>query len=197
MSKTYKLCLAAVLTAIGVSLNVLSFSSGTFLGRVSFVYCFCYISGIYLGPVGGFLVAVLADILQSLIFPQPGPYVVFLTISNGLIAGFCGLTYKYFKNMRPELSILIGAVLGYIFCSGIISAFGEALMLFDIYPYTLAKTIGAGLGFDVASASLGQRFIMMAFSKFATQWAWILLNYLITIIIYRSTYVIMKKIKKN
>ena len=196
MSKTYKLALAAVLTGIGVALNVCSISTGTFLGRVSFVYSFCYLAGVYLGPLGGCLVAMLADVLQCLFFPQPGPYVVFLTISNGLIAAFCGIGFKYFKKLGPELGMLIGAVLGYFICSAGISAFGESLMLFNIYPYTFAKLIGAGLGFDVANATLGQKFVMMSISKLATQWAWIIMNYIITLVIYESTKVIVLKKKK-
>jgi ECF transporter S component (folate family) len=89
---TYFLCMVAVFVAIGFLLNAYFSYQVPGLGRVSLVYAFLYLSGMIFGPVYGFGIAFLADLLGWIIAPQ-GPYVVLIGISNGLTASITGAVF--------------------------------------------------------------------------------------------------------
>lgn len=178
MTKARKLSFMALFVCIGVALNVLTLPSISWFGRISFVYGFCYLAGILFGPVGGLTVAGIADLIQVVAFPQPGPFVPQLTLSNMMMAGIVGLLFKYGKFSNEYVRVGLGALICLFVCSAGLSAWGEATMLFDIYPYTFAKTvIGAGLGIE-------SKFGMMSLAKLCTQWFWVSLNLILTYVIY-------------
>ena len=98
-SKTQRIADMAIFIALGVVLNLCSFQSfGTYLGRISLVYLFCYLSGFILGPWQGFAVAFIADLIPGLLLPQ-GPYSVLIGLSNSLMAMIAGL-YNRYTNWR-------------------------------------------------------------------------------------------------
>ena len=179
MRRTKIIAAMAMLTAIGVVVNIITYPSVTYFGRMSLVYCFCFLAGIWLGPVKGCIVAMLADIIQVVFFAQPGPFVPQITISNGLLAAIMGLMFKT-KLKNLNLKVAIGGIICLFVCSAGISAHGEAMFLFNVYPYTFAKSLGASL-------NITSPYLMVALSKLITQSFWIALNCFLTVMIYLST----------
>ncbi len=177
MSRTRKIADTAILIAIGIVLNLATLPSIDYLGRISFVYSFCYLAGIFLGPVFGMLAAVLADILAFLILPS-GPFVWQITATNGIMALVTGLCYKFLKWKIKETRIIPAAVFSFIFLTLGLSAWGEAVTLFDIFPYTLAKSLGRSL-------NLSSPYLMIAAAKAITQPFWIIVNIIISIVVLR------------
>lgn len=176
MTRTRKLADLAIMVAIGLVLNLATFPPLAFFGRISFVYGFCYLAGAMLGPVNGMIAAVMADILGYLMNSHGGPFVPQIMMTNGLMALFAGLSYKFLKWKSKELRIIPAAVVSFFLLTLGLSAWGEASMLFYIYPYTLAKTLGESL-------NITSPYLMIIVSKSITQPLWISLNVFITIIV--------------
>ncbi|MEG1509159.1 MAG: folate family ECF transporter S component [Clostridia bacterium] len=174
MSSTKKIAYMAMMVTLGICLNMISFSSVQFFGRVSLVYGFCYIVGIMFGPILGACVAMLADILPAVLFPQ-GPWMPLITISLGMMALIVGVCYK-FLNWKIQYRLLLGVVIAFFVCTLCLTPLGET-PLFYMYPYTLAKSIGAGL-------NIKSPYIMLALAKAITQPMWIALNYCITLYLF-------------
>jgi uncharacterized membrane protein len=149
---------------------------GFSFGTISIVYSFCYLAGAILGPVPGMISAILADVLAFLVFPS-GVYVPQLSLANGFMALFSGLACTYLKKIKHvELRLIPAAFLSYILLTMGLAAWGEAMLLFDMYPYTFAHTIGAAINTD-------NPYIMIALSKGITQSIYIVLNLIVSMII--------------
>lgn len=176
MSRTRKLTDMAIMIAVGIVINMATFPPLGIFGRISLVYTFCYITGVFLGPLNGMIAAMAADALGWLLLSHGGPFVPQIMLSNGLMACFSGLCYKYIKWNIKELRIIPSAIISFVVCTLGLSAWGESMMLFDIYPYTLAKTIGESL-------NISSPYLMIAISKSITQPLWIAANILISIVI--------------
>jgi ECF transporter S component (folate family) len=175
MSKSKRIVDLAIFIAIGIVLNLATLPSVTFFGRVCFVYCFCYLSGVFLGPVFGFIAAIAADGLGFLLQPT-GPFVWQVMATNGLMALASGIFYKALKWKVKELRIIPAAVICYFFLTIGLGAWGESVYLFHIYPYTFAKSLGVSLG-------IHSPFLMISLSKAITQPFWIALNLIISIVV--------------
>lgn len=175
MSRTRKIADIAVFAAIGIVINIASFPP-SIVGRVSLVYAYCFLAGIFIGPVNGMVAVMVADILGWIISSAGGPFVPHIMVTNGLMALLAGLSVKHIKWKKKSFSIVPVAIISFVFLTIGLSAWGESMILFDIYPYALAKNIGAVL--DIES-----KFLMVAMSKMVTQPFWILVNMLITIAI--------------
>lgn len=117
------------------------------------------LSGIILGPVGGFVVGILSDLLCYVIKPN-GPWFIGFTISSGLTGLIPGYLYRLFrkKDMRGIRWINLGFVLislAILFGSGlfhfenstlyysdsplnplILVLFVALMLIFSIYPFT-------------------------------------------------------------
>jgi ECF transporter S component (folate family) len=175
MSKTKRIADLAIFIAIGMVLNLATLPSVTFFGRISFVYGFCYLSGVFLGPVYGLIAAVAADGLGYLLLP-PGPFVWQVMATNGLMALASGIFYRLLRWKYKELRIIPAAVICYFLLTIGLAAWGESVYLFNIYPYTFAKSLGASLG-------IHSPFLMVSLAKAITQPFWIALNLIISIIV--------------
>ena len=198
-SKTQRIADMAIFIALGVVLNLCSFQSfGTYLGRISLVYLFCYLSGFILGPWQGFAVAFIADIIPGLLLPQ-GPYSVLIGLSNALMAMIAGL-YNRYTNWRTVFKLLATAGTAFVVCTLGLTALGEttsvfvipigdyeAASLYSLYPYTLAKVIiGQGWGVETP-------YLQMMLSKMISQPLWIVLNGIVTYVIYIRLIPVLEK----
>lgn len=179
MNKARKIADMAIFTAIGVVLNMMSFSSfGLFLGRMSLVYAFCYMVGILYGPLSGACIAMVADLLPAIILPQEGlPPNMLINIGIGLMAFIMGVCVHY-KKGNFNLKFAIGVILSFIVVTLGINSFGETFF-FGMRPYTLARLIGDTLNIE-------NPYLLIMLSKVVTQPFWIVLNSsLVYVIVYK------------
>ena len=180
MNKARKIADMAIFTAIGVVLNIMSFSSYGFFGRMSLVYAYCYIVGILYGPLLGASIAILADLIPALVLPQ-GPFNIFLNLGTGLMAFIVGFCVHYKKRewkIHFNARFAIGIILSFLLVTLGINAYGETMM-FNIYPYTFAKTMGASLG-------ITSPYLMLVLAKAIQQPFWVIMNTAIVyIVVYR------------
>lgn len=209
-SRTQKIADMAIFIALGVVLNLCSFQSfGTYLGRISLVYLFCYLSGFILGPWQGFAVAFIADLIPGIFFPT-GPYSIMISVSNATMALIAGC-YGRYTNWKIIYKLLATVSTSFVLCTLTLTVIGEvnslliipvgeyqAASLYSMYPYTLAKVIiGEGWG-------VKEPYLQMMLAKAIQQPFWIVLNSLVAYVVYarlqpilaRSGYV-AKEEKKN
>lgn len=189
-SRTQKIADMAIFIALGVVLNLCSFQSfGTYLGRISLVYLFCYLSGFILGPWQGFVVAFVADLIPGIFFPT-GPYSIMISVSNATMALIAGCFGRY-TDWKVIWKLIATALTSFAVCTLTLTVIGEvnsvliipvgeyeAASLYSMYPYTLAKVI-IGKGWGVS-----EPYFQMLLAKAIQQPLWIVLNSLVTYVIY-------------
>lgn len=164
--KAKKIADLAILLAIGIIANIVSFNTGTFLGRFSFVYGIAYISGILHGPLAGMCVTMLADLIPALIFPQ-GAWMPLITLGVGCISLIVGICNKYIP-LKFHWRLMIGVIAAFLLSTCLITAYGE-VPLFYIMGYALAKSIGAATGIE-------SPFVLISLAKMISQPLWIVIN---------------------
>lgn len=176
MSRTRNIVDVALMLTIGLVLNLATFPSAGVFGRISFVYLFCYLSGAFLGPWLGMLVAICADILGYFLIPN-GVFVYQISLANGLMALFAGLAYKHIKWKHKELTIIPAAIVSFFLLTLGLAAWGESVYLYNIYPYTLAKTVIA------PATGISSPYLLIAMSKAITQPLWIAISLSLSMVI--------------
>jgi len=139
----------AMMLAIGVVLNIVAFSLPGFGGVASFVYSFMYLCGILFGPLYGFAVAFLADLIGYTLAPA-GVYSPFIGISNGVTAMIVALVFKLrFSNKFYKDTLLV--VFVFICMATILSAYyfgpfyAGGTPIRNDYGYVTGYTSGRGL----------------------------------------------------
>lgn len=189
-SRTQKIADMAIFIALGVVLNLCSFQSfGTYLGRISLVYLFCYLAGFILGPWRGFAVAFIADLIPAVFFPV-GPYSVMISVSNAVMALIAGC-YGRYTGWKTIYKLLATVATSFVLCTLTLTVIGEvnsvfiipvgeysAASLYSLYPYTLAKVI-IGQGWGVK-----EPYFQMMLAKAIQQPLWIVINSVLTYVIY-------------
>lgn len=179
LTNAKRVAYTALFIAFGTVLNLISFyipSAGGFLGRPSLVYMFCYLCGIFLGPLFGGIAAASSDLLQAVVVQGGVNFVPQLTVSNTLMAVIPALFYHKLTFSTQKVRLLLSVVVCFFVCSLGISAWGEAVFLFDIYPYGLAKLLGRTLG-------ISSPYLMLMLSKAISQPVWVVLNTAMTFLI--------------
>lgn len=112
---TKRIAYLAIFIAISVGLNLFSFNFALLTNKVSFINTINALAGIFLGPISGFLVGALGDVLGFLIKPD-GPWLPLITLSSGLSGFIPGLLFKP-KKIHPMIKITISLILVYIICT--------------------------------------------------------------------------------
>lgn len=162
------------------------------------VYLFCYLSGFILGPWQGFAVAYIADLIPGIFFPT-GPYSVMISVSNATMALIAGCFGRY-TNWKTVYKLLATVATSFVVCTLTLTVIGEvnslliipvgeyqAASLYSMYPYTLAKVIiGEGWG-------VKEPYFQMVLAKAIQQPLWIVLNSLVTYVIYSRLQPILTK----
>jgi len=136
MSKFFtvrKICTMALLIALEVVFaRFLSIENGAF--KISFGFLPIAIAGMTLGPVGGGLVGVIADILGMIIFSKGNVYFFPYTISQFLY-GF-GFGLMLYKKQLSVLKLSIFVAIQYI----VINVFLGSLWTYLYYIFIVGKT---------------------------------------------------------
>ena len=117
MNKSTKLLVyTAVLTAFATIANIYTIPINGGGNFISLVYIPCFFAGIFLGPVLGFGVGVMADVLGMLINPL-GPWLPLVTLASGLIGFMPGVIFKYVGIKSDLVKLFISIALCLIVCT--------------------------------------------------------------------------------
>ncbi len=116
-TNTKKLASIAVLTAFCVGMNALC--AGTIDAKLSLVPTAGFIAGVMLGPINGFLVGLVGDLIAAIIAPT-GIYNPLIALASGLWGFFPGIFLCYTKK-RPYLNASISYVICVLLCSIVIN----------------------------------------------------------------------------
>lgn len=123
MSKIFtvrKICIMALLIALEVVFaRFLSIENGAF--KISFGFLPIAIAGMTLGPIGGGIVGVIADILGMMIFSKGNVYFFPFTISQFLYGVGFGL--MLYKKQLSVLKLTIFVALQYIIVNVLIGSY--------------------------------------------------------------------------
>lgn len=111
---TVRIAYLALFVALATLFNVGTFVINRYFA-LSFIGIPCFIAGIMLGPISGFVVGFLGDLLGSIIAPQ-GPYMPMIGIASGLYGFIPGIVFLIFK-MKPQIKIAISYLLCLIICT--------------------------------------------------------------------------------
>jgi len=112
---TKNIAYLAILVAINVLMNVLTFTVPGTGVALSFTYIPTFLAGFYFGPGGGFLVGALGDVLGWLINSSGGAWLPFLTLSSGLMGVIPGLMRRLPFNQK--WIVVLSYVVTYLLCS--------------------------------------------------------------------------------
>jgi len=114
-TSTKYLTYVATFTALTTLTNCLSALAGGTI-QITITYIPCFLAGIFLGPVGGFVAGALGDALGMLIVPQ-GPWIPLITLSSGLLGFIPGIVFKFVKTKYTMLKLLLSFVLCLVVCT--------------------------------------------------------------------------------
>lgn len=111
---TKRIAYTAVLTALATVFNIITFFPVRYCS-LSFTSIPCFIAGVVLGPISGFAVGFLGDLIGHFILPQ-GAYMPLIGISSGLFGVIPGLIFLFF-NGKDYLKIIVSFFLCLIVCT--------------------------------------------------------------------------------
>lgn len=117
---TLRIAYTALFTAIGVLFNVYTINPTRNLA-ISFISIPALLAGIMLGPISGFAVGILADLLGCIIAPH-GPFMIMLSISAGLFGFIPGVIFLVFR-LHPHLKIAISYIITLVLCTCFLNTF--------------------------------------------------------------------------
>ncbi len=137
MSKnsTFRLCSIALLSALSIVFNAYAINLTPDIS-LSFTYLISFVSGVFMGPVEGFAVGVIGDVIGCIIAPK-GPYAPTVTISSGLLGVLPWVAFKVFKRLPTVAKTVIGFAMSFIVCSVLINSTTWYIMYNSKTPYLL------------------------------------------------------------
>lgn len=118
-SHTYRLCSIALLSALSIVFNAYSINILPDVS-ISFTYLISFISGVFLGPIEGFTVGVIGDLIGCVIAPK-GPYAVTVTLSSGLLGVIPWIVFRFMNKLPKYVKIILSFVISFIICSVLIN----------------------------------------------------------------------------
>ncbi len=135
LSKTQKIAYVSLFSALSVAVNVIQIP--TPIVQLSFVSTIACIAGVLLGPINGFIVAFLGDLLAGIVAPL-GVYSPIIGIGTSLFGLVPGIIFAFFKG-KDYIKLIISFVITFILSSLLLNTIGLAL----IYPkyYVLSERL--------------------------------------------------------
>lgn len=124
-SSTRKITYMAMFVALSVVINTMRFGSISF-GGFPIIY-----SGLVLGPVNGFIVGAVSDVLGFIVRPSSGGYHLVFTLTSALTGVIPILVVKLFKVKYPNFKfyqVLLGIFVGQMITSVIMSPYFQAFI---------------------------------------------------------------------
>lgn len=133
----------AMFTALATLTNIYTIPFGGGSNFITLVYIPCFLAGIFLGPVAGFVVGAVGDILGLLIMPF-GPWMPLITVASGLLGFIPGVVFKYAKIKNTNAKLIISILLCLIICTAGLNTLGTFL-LYAVGKKTFFVYLGARL----------------------------------------------------
>lgn len=122
-SKNFRITLfityIAILSALSVVCNIFTIPISGGTKAISFGYLPPMIAGVFLGPIPGFAVGVLGDVLGQIIHPL-GPWIPTMTLSSGLLGLIPALMFKIPK-LNPYIKIVLSFTACFLLCTFLIN----------------------------------------------------------------------------
>ncbi|ERT61619.1 ECF transporter S component (folate family) [Peptoniphilus koenoeneniae] len=115
----------SVFIALSVVINTMRFGSISF-GGFPIIY-----SGLVLGPVNGFIVGGVSDVLAFIVRPSSGGYNILFTLTSALTGFIPAIITGLFKDKYPNyrfFSVLIGVFIGQMITSVIMAPFFQSIL---------------------------------------------------------------------
>ncbi len=112
---TFRLCSIAVLSALSIVFNAYSINVTADIS-ISFTYIISFVAGIFLGPLDGFAVGVIGDLIGCIIAPK-GPYAPTVTLSSGLMGVIPWLVFRFTNKLPKYLKIALSFFCVFLICS--------------------------------------------------------------------------------
>lgn len=112
---TFKLCSIALLSALSIVFNAYAINLTPDIS-LSFTYIISFIAGVFLGPIEGFGVGVIGDLIGCIIAPK-GPYAPTVTLSSGLLAVLPWTIFTLCKKWPLSLKIVFSFIFTFLVCS--------------------------------------------------------------------------------
>lgn len=123
---TKRITMIAMFAAISVALNMLTIITGVKYFAISFTYIPAFVAGAFMGPVSGFLVAFLGDLIAGFIRPL-GPYNPIIGIASGLLGLIPGVVFKLLKT-NDYVKLALSALLCLVICTAGLNTLALYLM---------------------------------------------------------------------
>ena len=195
----------------GIAIVLMMYSSAmfqiNFIGRISFVYAIASLSGIFLGPFYGAVVMGTADLIQFAIQPTL-TFNPLITLGRALMGFIPGLVFHFKKSVnfliglsrlnvnrldeKPSgnfyVKLLLSCVISFFVVTLGVNALGT-VPFFEFLPVT--QRVGGWFGFD--PNTFAGRYISIAVTQALTQPAWIALNFVITVWLYKALVPVFRK----
>ena len=135
LSKTQKIAYIAMLSALCVAVNI--FQIPTPITQLSLVSTIACIAGVLLGPLEGFIVAFVGDLIAGIIAPL-GVYSPIIGIGTSLFGLVPGIIFAFFKG-KDYIKLIISFSITFVLSTLLLNTIGLAL----IYPkyYVLTERL--------------------------------------------------------
>ena len=124
LTATRRIAYSGVLIALAVTLKYFSLPIGG--TSVSFFYLPVYLAGALFGPLAGFVVGGVGDMLGATLQYGSPDFVV--SLGNSLMGLIMGLAFMLPK-LKPQIKLVIGAAVALVVCSIGINTLGNAITL--------------------------------------------------------------------
>lgn len=138
LTPSRRVAYTAVFTALALIANIFTIDTGLKYFMISFLATPCFFAGVMLGPLSGFAVGMISDLLGALIHPL-GPYNVLIGIASGLLGFIPGVVFRYLRG-----NAYVKAAVSFALCLIVCTAGLNTYALFVIY--SKGKTFFAYLG---------------------------------------------------
>ena len=142
----------ATFTALATLANCFTIPFGGGSNFISLVYIPCFLAGIFLGPVGGFAVGAIGDILGIIIMPF-GPWMPLITLASGLLGLIPGIIFKVMKTKITEVKLVVSILLCLVICTAGLNTLGTFL-LYAVGKKTFFVYLGARLPVQCLMAAI-------------------------------------------
>ncbi len=132
LSKTQKSAYMAMLSALCVAVNI--FQIPTPMVQLSLVSTVACIAGVLLGPVEGFIVAFIGDLLAGIIAPL-GVYSPIIGIGTSLFGLVPGVVFAFFKG-KDYVKLIISFSITFVLSTFLLNTIGLVLIYPQYYVLT-------------------------------------------------------------
>lgn len=132
LNVTQRISYVSMFIALCTAVNVLQIS--TSFAQFSLVASVACLSGVLLGPLDGFTVAFVGDLIAAIIAPL-GIYSPIIGLGTGLFGLIPGLIFSYIK-LNDNLKVVISYIATFILSSIVLNTIGLSLIYPKVYVMT-------------------------------------------------------------